>query len=67
MASKISAAEAGGEAARIVLETVSVSSLISGSPASDLLSAFNCCNDSIPPSEVKSTFHRRSNTFFIGK
>ena len=63
----MSAAEAGGEAARMVLEMVRVSSLTSGSPASDLLSAFNCCNDSIPPSEVKSTFQRRSNTFFMGK
>ena len=32
VASNISAAEAGGEAARIVFETVNVSSLTSGSP-----------------------------------
>ena len=44
----MSAAEAGGEAARIVFDTVRVSSLISGRPASLRLSAFNLRRTSIP-------------------
>ena len=44
----MSAAEAGGEAARIVFDTVRVSSLISERPASLRLSAFNLRRTSIP-------------------
>ena len=54
----MSAAEAGGEAARIVFDTVRVSSLISERPASLRLSAFNLRRTSIP-AKKKS----RSQTF----
>ena len=57
----MSAAEAGGEAARIVFDTVRVSSLISERPASLRLSAFNLRRTSIP--EKKS----RSQTFNTGQ
>ena len=67
VASKISAAEAGGDAALIVLETVKVSSLISGSPALALCFAFISFRTSIPPSDVSRTFHKSKSTFFIGK
>ena len=55
----MSAAEAGGEAARIVFDTVRVSSLISERPASLRLSAFNLRRTSIPAKK-----NRRSQTFY---
>ena len=50
----MSAAEAGGEAARIVFDTVRVSSLISERPASLRLSAFNLRRTSIPEKKSRS-------------
>ena len=53
----MSAAEAGGEAARIVFDTVRVSSLISGRPASLRLSAFNLRRTSIPRKKIVKFWH----------
>ena len=63
----MSAAEAGGEAARIVFDTVKVSSFTSGRPASLRLSAFNLQRTSMPPRDVNKIFHKSSKTFFMGK
>ena len=57
----MSAAEAGGEAARIVFDTVRVSSLISERPASLRLSAFNLRRTSIPAK--KKIVNCRNSTF----
>ena len=53
----MSAAEAGGEAARIVFDTVRVSSLISERPASLRLSAFNLRRTSIPAKKIVEVRH----------
>ena len=63
VASRISAAEAGGEAALICLETVSVSSLTSGSASRRRYSVLSARRGSIPPREVRSTFHSSSRTW----